>query len=200
MSCSAPSTGGRRRSRRSRRSRKMRGGMGYGFGGTIGTAGPVWDSSWGGEITKAGVPVYDTADPQRGSSRRRRGGADDDLVDVIASKTEMSEGVARAAGAIETMTRKEAEEKGYKVLGPASRPSVARSISSHGARRRKSKKVSRKSRRKTMRGGAPWQSVGAVGAAFKGEGSRGLADFTGYASKVPPAGGPTQNPDGAYHV
>ena len=188
MSCT-PSTGGRRRSRRSRRTRKMRGGMGYGFGGTIGTAGPVWDSSWGGEITKAGTPVYDTADPQRGSARRRRGGAEDDLVDVIASKTEMSEDVARAAGAIDTMTRKEAEEKGYKILGPAKKGS---------SRRRKSKKTSR--RRKTMRGGAGWQSVGGVGAAFKGEGSRGLADFTGYASKVPPAGGPTQNPDGAYHV
>ena len=189
MSCSISSTGGRRRSRRSRRTRKMRGGMGYGFGGTIGTAGPVWDSSWGGEITKAGTPVYDTADPQRGSARRRRGGAEDDLVDVIASKTEMSEDVARAAGAIDTMTRKEAEEKGYKILGPAKKGS---------SRRRKSKKTSR--RRKTMRGGAGWQSVGGVGAAFKGEGSRGLADFTGYASKVPPAGGPTQNPDGAYHV
>ena len=192
MSCSAPSTGGRRRSRRTSRSRKMRGGMGYGFGGTIGTAGPVWDSSWGGEVTKAGAPVYDTMNPQRGSSRRRksrRGGAEDDLVDVIASKTEMSEDVARAAGAIDTMTRKEAEEKGYKILGPAKKGS---------SRRRKGKKSSR--RRRTMRGGAGWQSVSGVGAAFKGEGSRGLADFTGYASKVPPAGGPTQNPDGAYHV
>ena len=199
MSCSAPSTGGRRRSR------KMRGGMGYGMSGTIGTAGAVYAPSWGGEVTKAGAPVYDTADPQRGSSRRRksrRGGADDDMVDVIASKSEMPEDVARAAGAIETMSRKEAEEKGYKILGPASRPSVARTVSSHGARRRKSskksKKTGRKSRRKTMRGGAQWQSVGAVGAGFKGEGSRGLADYSAYASKVPPAGGPGQNPDGAF--
>ena len=60
--------GGKRR----KTSKKMRGGMGYGFGGTIGTAGPVWDSSWGGEVTKAGVPVYDSADPQRGSARRRK--------------------------------------------------------------------------------------------------------------------------------
>lgn len=59
--------GGKKR----RGSRKMKGGMGYGFGGTIGTSGPVWNSSWGGEVTKAGVPVYDSADPQRGSSRRR---------------------------------------------------------------------------------------------------------------------------------
>lgn len=141
MSCSAPSTGGLRR-----RSRKLKGGMGYGFGGTIGTAGPVWDSSWGGEITKAGAPVYDTADPQRGSARRGKS--------------------------------KKTSKKSKKT----------------------SKKVRRHGRRKTMRGGAQWQSVGAVGAAFKGEGSRGLADYTGYASKVPPAGAPSQNPDGAYHV
>ena len=125
--------GGRRR-----RSRKMRGGMGYGMSGTIGTAGALYTPSWGGEVTKAGTPVYDTADPQRGSSRRRK------------SKK-------------------------------------------HG-------KKSRKGRRKTMRGGAGWQSVGAVGATFTGSGSRGLADYGGYAAKVPPAGGPTQNPDGAYHV
>jgi hypothetical protein len=51
----------------------MRGGMGYGFGGTIGTAGPVWDSSWGGEITKSGQPIYDTADrpPVTGGRRRK---------------------------------------------------------------------------------------------------------------------------------
>lgn len=56
-----------------RKTRKLKGGMGYGFGGkTIGTSGAQWDSSWGGEVTKAGAPVYDTADPQRGSSRRRK--------------------------------------------------------------------------------------------------------------------------------
>jgi hypothetical protein len=131
--------GGRRSRRKTRkvgRSRKLRGGMGYGFGGnTIGTAGAQWDSSWGGEVTKAGVPVYDTADPQRGSSRRKR-------VKKTKSKT---------------------------------------------------KKASRK-----MKGGAPYQSVGTVGAAFTGQGSRGLADYTGYASKVPPAGGPAQGVDGVY--
>lgn len=68
--CGSNMMGGRRR-KTSRRSKKLRGGMGYGFGGTLGTAGAQWDSSWGGEITKAGQPVYDTADPQRGSSRRR---------------------------------------------------------------------------------------------------------------------------------
>lgn len=59
--------------RRRRVSRKMRGGMGYGFGGTIGTAGPVWDSSWGGEVTKGGTPIYDTADrpPVTGGRRRK---------------------------------------------------------------------------------------------------------------------------------
>lgn len=124
--------------RRTRKTRKMKGGMGYGFGGTIGTAGPQWDSSWGGEVTKAGVPVYDTAD----------------------------------------------------------RPAV-------GGRRRKSRKATKKSRKgkkRTMRGGAQWQSVAGVGYGYTGSGSRGLADPTAYASKVPPAGGPSQNADGAYHV
>lgn len=129
--------GGKRR-KSGKKTRKMKGGMGYGFGGTIGTAGAQWNSSWGGEVTKAGVPVYDTAD----------------------------------------------------------RPAV-------GGRRRKSRKASKKSRKgkkRTMRGGAQWQSAAGVGYGYTGSGSRGLADPTAYASKVPPAGGPSQNPDGAYHV
>ena len=126
--------GGRRR-----KSRKMRGGMGYGMSGTIGTAGALYTPSWGGEVTKAGAPVYDTADPQRGSSRRRR-------------------------------------------------------------KSKKSKKASKKGRRKTMKGGAQWQSVGAVRAEFTGDGARGLANYSAGASKVPPAGAPTQNPDGAYRA
>jgi hypothetical protein len=122
--------GGRRR----RRSRKMRGGMGYGMSGTIGTAGALYTPSWGGEVTKSGAPVYDTA--QRGSSRRRKS--------------------------------------------------------------KKSKKSHR--RRRTMRGGAPWQSVGSVRAEFAGTGERGLGNYVAGAAKVPPAGGPTQNADGAYHA
>lgn len=124
--CGAPMMGGRRRkTRKVRKTRKLRGGMGYGFGGTIGTAGPEWNSSWGGEVTKSGQPVYDTADPQRGSSRRRK------------------------------------SRKG-------------------------------KGKRK-MKGGASYQNVGAVGASFTGNGSRGLADYSPYASK---AGGAPQGPDG----
>jgi hypothetical protein len=127
--------GGRRRRRRT-----MRGGMGYGFQGALdgGTSGPAWGSSWGGEITKSGEPIYDTAQ----------------------------------------------------------RPPVT------GGRRRKSKKSKKGGkRRRTMRGGATWQSIAPVGYGFTGEGSRGLADATGYASKVPPSsGGASQNPDGAYHV
>lgn len=33
--------------------------MGYGFGGAMGTNGPVWNSSWGGEVTKGGEPVFE---------------------------------------------------------------------------------------------------------------------------------------------
>lgn len=133
--------GGRRRKSKKggktgARRRTMRGGMGYGMNGTIGTAGALYSPSWGGEITKSGEPIYDTAD----------------------------------------------------------RPAVT------GGRRRKSKKGSKKLRRRTMRGGAPWQSVAPAGGAFTGEGARGLLSLTGYDSKVPVAGGPAQNPDGAYRA
>lgn len=39
----------------------------------MGTNGPVWTSSWGGEITKGGEPIYDTADrpPVTGGRRRK---------------------------------------------------------------------------------------------------------------------------------
>jgi hypothetical protein len=212
--CGAMAGGKRRggkRTQKKSKSKKMRGGMGYGFGGTIGTAGPVWNSSWGGEVTKAGTPVYDTADPQRGSSRRgkMRGGEDVEMVEATtATADEIARvGVSglRAAGAVEVMPKTTAEQMGYTVLGPAearTAPSVPRSSEVSGAsRRRKSKKAKKgKSRRRTMRGGANWQSVAAVGHGYTGSGSRGLADPTAYASKVPPAGGPSQNADGAYHV
>ena len=129
-----------RGTRKSKRTKTMRGGMGYGMNGTIGTAGALYEPSWGGEVTKSGEPIYDTA----------------------------------------------------------SRPAVG------GRRRRKSRKASKtakKSRRRTMRGGAQWQSVGAVGYGFDGSGSRGLANAAQYASKVPPAAGaPVQNPDGGYRA
>ena len=128
-----------------RRKRTMKGGMGYGFGGAMGTNGPVWNSSWGGEVTKSGQPVFDSADPQRGSGRRKG---------------------------------------------------------------KKSKKVSKKSmrksrrttRRKMMRGGAQWQSIAGTRAEYHGSGERGLINVSAGASKVPPADGPAQNPDGAYHA
>jgi hypothetical protein len=126
--------GGRRRKSKktTRRHRKMKGGMGYGFQGAMGTNGPAWGSSWGGEVSKTtGEPIFDSG--------------------------------ARTGG-----------------------------------RRRKSKKTTR--RRKTMKGGATWQSPGQVGYGYTGQGARGLADPTGYASRVPPSGAPSQNADGAYHV
>ena len=131
--------GGRRRKSKKggktgARRRTMRGGMGYGMNGTIGTAGALYSPAWGGEITKSGEPIYDTAD----------------------------------------------------------RPAVT------GGRRRKSKKGSKKGRRRTMRGGAQWQSVAPAGGGFMGQGSRGLADWGGYNAKVPVEGGPLQGPDGAY--
>lgn len=194
MSCSAaPTTGGRRRSK------KMKGGMGYGFGGTIGTAGPVWDSSWGGEITKAGAPVYDTADPQRGSSRRRKARKGGERVEATSATSDEIARVGldglRAVGAVEVLERTEAESRGYTILGPAK--------ATAGRRHRKSKKQSKKSRkgrRKTMRGGASWQSVAPVGYGYTGTGSRGMADATQYSAKTAPAGAPPQNADGAYRA
>lgn len=68
--------------------------------------------------------------------------------------------------------------------------------------RRKSKKAGKKAgkrRRRTMRGGAQWQSVGGVGYSFMGAGERGLANVGGYASKVAPDSA-VQNPDGAFRA
>jgi hypothetical protein len=134
--------GGRRRrtmksKSKKRGMRKMRGGMGYGFQGPLGTNGPIYGSSWGGEVTKDGTPVLGTSDRVVGGRRHKT-------------------------------------VKGKK--GKTSR------------------------RRRTMRGGASFQSPGQVGYGYTGTGSRGLADPTGYASRVPPSGAPSQNADGAYHV
>jgi hypothetical protein len=71
--CGGPMMGGRRR--KTRRTRKLKGGMGYGFGGnTIGSAGAVWDNSWGGEATADGTPVIpgEARAPSAVGGRRRR--------------------------------------------------------------------------------------------------------------------------------
>lgn len=70
-----------------------------------------------------------------------------------------------------------------------------------GRRRRTGKKGSRKGRRvtrrrRTMRGGAGYYSISGVGAGYAGQGAGGLADFGGYSTKGPVAGGPTQGGDG----
>jgi len=130
--------GRRRRTMKSKKgAKKMRGGMGYGFQGAMGTNGPAWGSSWGGEVTKDGTPVLGTSD---------------------------------------------------RVVGGRRRKTV------------KGKKGKTTRRRRTMRGGATWQAPGQVGYGYTGTGARGIADATGYASRVPPSGAPSQNPDGAYHV
>ena len=69
--------GGRRRKSKKggktgARRRTMRGGMGYGMNGTIGTAGALYSPAWGGEITKSGEPIYDTADRPAVTGGRRR--------------------------------------------------------------------------------------------------------------------------------
>lgn len=182
--CGGPMMGGKRR----KTARKMKGGMGYGFGGTIGTAGPQWDSSWGGEVTKAGVPVYDSADPQRGGAEK-----------LYVKPKGMSILSARAVGALEPIkSKKGVDTDRFDIV---TQSEVKKAESEKGGRRRKSKRKTKgKGKKKTMRGGAQWQSVAGVGYGYTGSGSRGLADPTAYASKVPPAGGPSQNADGAYHV
>jgi hypothetical protein len=62
-----------------------------------------------------------------------------------------------------------------------------------GGRRRKSRKgKSRRSRRRTMRGGG---SVAGVGYSFTGSGARGMADHSAYPSNVP-VGGAFAIPEG----
>lgn len=88
----------------------------------------------------------------------------------------------------------EVTKGGEPIYDAGDRPAVG------GRRRRKSKKA-KKGKKRTMRGGAQWQSVGGVGYAFDGSGSRGLANAVQYVSKVAPDGmGGGQNPDGAYRV
>ena len=70
-----------------------------------------------------------------------------------------------------------------------------------GGRRRRTSKKGRKSRRvsrrrRTMRGGAGFYSIAGVGAGYAGKGAAGLADYGGYSTKGPVAGGPTQGADG----
>jgi len=129
-----------------RRKRTMKGGMGYGFGGTLGTAGARWDSSWGGEVTKSGEPIYDTASRPPVTGGRRKG--------------------------------KESKKVSKKSM----------------------RKSRRTTRRKVMRGGAQWQSIAGTRAEYHGSGDRGLINVSAGATKVPPAGGHSQNPDGAMHV
>jgi hypothetical protein len=188
MSCgAAPVTGGRR----------MRGGMGYGFGGPMGTNGPVWNAAWGGEVTKSGEPV--TGGRRRRSrkggkkrrSTRRRGGADeDDMPPAFPSGPS-------APGSMEAFPGLSAPPTGpsLPVVGaPLSAiPEATSSQEEEKGGRKKSRKGGRKSRKGTkksrkvrkMRGGG---SVGLVGASFTGSGSRGIADYEPYPSNVPVGG------------
>jgi hypothetical protein len=54
-----------------------------------------------------------------------------------------------------------------------------------GGRRRRSRKSKKSRRRRTMRGGG---SVANVGYSFTGDGARGLANHSAYASNLPPGG------------
>ena len=72
-----------------------------------------------------------------------------------------------------------------------------------GGRRRRTSKKSRKGgkhrrghKSRKMRGGAGFYSIAGVGAGYAGKGAAGLADYGGYSTKGPVAGGPTQGGDG----
>lgn len=75
-------------------------------------------------------------------------------------------------------------------------------------RTRKSKKATRKGgkhrkghrRSRKMRGGASWVTSAPAGGSFTGQGAGGLASLTQYSGRMPVAGGPPQNQDGAYRV
>lgn len=172
---------GSSRSRRRRVSRKMRGGMGYGFGGTIGTAGPVWDSSWGGEVTKSGTPIYDTADrpPVTGGRRhrktRRRGGNDETGSEGSPSAPPAPQTPASFTGA------PGAPQSTGDVITNA--PATTPAGSSRRRKYRKaSKKVKKYRRRRTMKGG---MSVAHASAGFSGQGERGMANYTDVGSSQP---------------
>ncbi len=145
----------------------------------MGTNGPVWDAAWGGEVTKAGEPV--TGGRRRRGTRkggkksrrstRRRGGDD---------------------GPINPPRQLEAPPSQpwnppRQLEAPPSQPwNPPRQLEAPkgGKKTRKGGKKSRKGSKK-MRGGG---SVGVVGAAFTGSGSRGIADYQPYASNLPPGG------------
>jgi len=134
----------------------MKGGMGYGFGGTIGTAGPVWDSSWGGEITKSGTPIYDTADrpPVVGGRRRSR-----------------------------KVSKKVIKMLGSRQITQSPQPPPPPPTTNGGRRKsKKGSKKSRRARRRTMRGG---MSIAHASAGFAGTGERGLANYQDVGSSQP---------------
>ncbi len=62
---------------------------------------------------------------------------------------------------------------------------------------KKSRRVTR--RRRTMRGGAQWQSIAGAGWGYGGQGIAGGITVEPYATKVD-VGAHSQNPDGGYHV
>lgn len=195
--CGAPASGGRRR--------RMRGGMGYGFGGAMGVNGPLWNSAWGGEVTKSGEPV--TGGRRRASrkgskkrrSTRRRGGADEDDMPAAFPSGPSAPGSMEAfPGLSAPMTVTDGPSgPSLPVVGaplsaiPEATPSQeeekggrkATKKSRKGGKSRKGTKKSRKVRK--MRGGG---SVGLVGASFTGSGSRGIADYEPYPSNVPVGG------------
>ena len=178
-------------SRRRRVSRKMRGGMGYGFGGTIGTAGPVWDSSWGGEVTKSGTPIYDTADrpPVTGGRRRksRRGGVKEGEKEKEVPKCPGPKCSDRPAPRVLLMSAEEARKPPRLLLMSAAEAKEeaeeeARRSRKGGKRTKKSKKAGRRHRRRTMKGG---MSVAHASAGFSGQGERGMANYTDVGSSQP---------------
>jgi hypothetical protein len=165
----------------------------------MGVGTPLWNSSWGGEVTKSGEPV--TGGRRRRSrkggkkrrSTRRRGGADEDDMPPAFPSGPSAPGsmeafpglsapptvpslpvVGAPLSAIPEATPSQEEEKGGRKATKKSRK---------GGKSRKGTKKSRKVRK--MRGGG---SVGLVGASFTGEGVRGMADYKPYPSNVPVGG------------
>jgi hypothetical protein len=169
--CGASPFGGRRR-----RSRKMRGGNGYGFGKPI-SVGAM-------EVVPnmTSVPdgaAYKPIGGRRRKSRktRRRGGYE---VSAPPDPDMMTQSQCPAPN---TWSPTSFKDVSGGVLGYCRDPNGFQvSIKGkHAGRRRKS----RKTRRRSMRGGG---SVANVGYGFTGDGARGLANQTGYPSNLPPGG------------
>ena len=159
-----------------RRTRKMRGGNGYGVGDAIAPGAIEYRANM------TSVPDGAPYKPMGGRRRRsRRGGYEVSAPaaeDVVTKDKCSGEGKRWVASGIKAAN---GESLGY------CRRTDEFQYSSKGKHKggRRTRRKSKGRRRRTMRGGG---SVANVGYSFTGDGARGLANHSAYASNLPPGG------------